>query len=269
MAELGLLPSLLIQYPHPLILVPLKPPSWLQGVSCRDCCQGVFAIGERLVRRSLPPLTPFADFQQRLPHHNWPMTANVSSVFRKQHHALWRMIYRPMLVISLAVHGAVLAMRLPAEPPPPPEPEPSPSPTLSRITSLTPPAPKPKASPKPKPQPSLRVASPPEDRQSHQLRPNPSLAPLLPNPVLRQRRPQPPLNRSHRKLVLLRRWRSRKRVPLLKLRTNFWDNFSKALVRWMPLKDRALLIFYLNSRNNFLQQRAYRPARQQGKIPPP
>ncbi len=82
------------------------------------------------------------------------MTANVSSVFRKQHHALWRMIYRPMLVISLAVHGAVLAVRLPAEPPPPPEPEPSPSPTLSRITSLTPPAPKPKASSKPKPQPS-------------------------------------------------------------------------------------------------------------------
>ncbi|UZQ53391.1 hypothetical protein OOK60_12870 [Trichothermofontia sichuanensis B231] len=81
------------------------------------------------------------------------MTGNVSSLFRQQQ-ALWRLLYRPMLVISLVLHGAVLAVRLPTEPPPPPEPAPSPSPTLSRITSLTPPAPKPKVTSKPKPQPS-------------------------------------------------------------------------------------------------------------------
>ncbi|WP_448574157.1 hypothetical protein, partial [Trichothermofontia sp.] len=70
------------------------------------------------------------------------MTATVPPAFRQRHRSPWRMIYRPMLVISLALHSALLAVRLPADPPPP-EPQPSPTPTLSRLTSLTPAPPKP------------------------------------------------------------------------------------------------------------------------------
>ncbi|WP_448562241.1 hypothetical protein [Trichothermofontia sp.] len=137
------------------------------------------------------------------------MTGNVPPASLQRHRSPWHLLYRPMLVISLVLHSALLAVRLPADPLPP-EPEPSPTPALSRITSLTSTAPKsiaaapkktqasPKATPKPKPQPSRSTIAPtsPKPQPSPvatQPSPSPSPTPAAPKLATPEAEPVDPL----------------------------------------------------------------------------